>query len=103
MGCVGGGSNAIGAFYPFVRDECVQLVGVEGAGHGTDVDGGHCASLSKGTPGILHGALTYVLQTSSGQLLNTHSISAGLDYPGVGPEHVYLKETNRAQYVAVTD
>jgi len=104
VACVGGGSNAIGAFYPFVKDEGVQLVGVEAAGHGMDSAEGHCATLSKGTPGVLQGAMTYIIQdTASGQTLNTHSISAGLDYPGVGPEHAYLKDSNRAQYVACTD
>merc|ERR1719232_1627426 len=104
VACVGGGSNAIGAFYPFVKHEEVQLVGVEAAGHGMDSAEGHCATLSKGTPGVLQGAMTYVIQdTATGQTLNTHSISAGLDYPGVGPEHAYLKDTNRAKYVAVTD
>jgi len=104
VACVGGGSNAIGAFYPFVQHEEVQLVGVEAAGHGMDSSEGHCATLSKGTPGVLQGAFTYVIQdTATGQTLNTHSISAGLDYPGVGPEHAYLKDTNRAKYVAVTD
>merc|ERR1712157_49240 len=104
VACVGGGSNAIGAFYPFVQHEEVQLVGVEAAGHGMDSSEGHCATLSKGTPGVLQGAFTYVIQdTATGQTLNTHSISAGLDYPGVGPEHAYLKDSNRAQYVACTD
>lgn len=103
IACVGGGSNAIGAFYPFVNDATVELHGVEAAGHGIDTDQGHCATLTKGTPGVLQGALTYVIQESSGQTLNTHSISAGLDYPGVGPEHAYLKDIGRAKYNAVTD
>lgn len=103
IACVGGGSNAIGAFYPFVEDEGVELHGVEAAGYGIDTDQGHCATLSKGTPGVLQGALTYVIQEKSGQTLNTHSISAGLDYPGVGPEHAYLKDIGRAKYSAVTD
>mmetsp|Transcript_26217 Transcript_26217/g.30451 ORF Transcript_26217/g.30451 Transcript_26217/m.30451 type:complete len:697 (-) Transcript_26217:155-2245(-) len=103
IACVGGGSNAIGAFHPFVQDEGVELHGVEAAGHGIDTDQGHCATLTKGTPGVLQGALTYVIQESSGQTLNTHSISAGLDYPGVGPEHAYLKDCGRAKYCAVTD
>ncbi len=103
IACVGGGSNAIGAFHPFVEDEGVELHGVEAGGHGIDTDQGHCATLSKGTPGVLQGALTYVIQESSGQTLNTHSISAGLDYPGVGPEHAYLKDIGRAKYSAVTD
>jgi tryptophan synthase len=103
IACVGGGSNAIGAFHPFVEDEGVELHGVEAAGHGIDTDQGHCATLTKGTPGVLQGALTYIIQESSGQTLNTHSISAGLDYPGVGPEHAYLKDIGRAKYNAVTD
>lgn len=103
IACVGGGSNAIGAFYPFVKDEGVELHGVEAAGHGIDKDEEHCATLTKGTPGVLQGALTYVIQEKSGQTLNTHSVSAGLDYPGVGPEHAYLKDCGRAKYNAVTD
>ncbi len=103
IACVGGGSNAIGAFHPFVEDEGVELHGVEAGGYGIDTDQGHCATLSKGTPGVLQGALTYVIQETSGQTLNTHSISAGLDYPGVGPEHAYLKDIGRAKYSAVTD
>jgi tryptophan synthase len=103
IACVGGGSNAIGAFHPFVNDEGVELHGVEAAGHGIDTDQGHCATLTKGTPGVLQGALTYLIQESSGQTLNTHSISAGLDYPGVGPEHAFLKDIGRAKYNAVTD
>jgi tryptophan synthase len=103
VACVGGGSNAIGAFYPFVNDPEVALYGAEAAGHGVDVDEQHCATLSKGTPGVLQGAMTYVIQKPSGQTLNTHSISAGLDYPGVGPEHAYLKDCGRATYVAVDD
>ena len=103
VACVGGGSNAIGAFYPFVEDKSVELHGVEAAGHGIDKDEEHCATLTKGTPGVLQGALTYVIQEKSGQTLNTHSVSAGLDYPGVGPEHAYLKDSGRAKYLAVTD
>lgn len=104
VACVGGGSNAIGAFYPFVNDESVALYGVEAAGYGMDKEQGHCATLSKGTRGVLQGAMTYIIQEpTSGQTLNTHSISAGLDYPGVGPEHAYLKDSGRAKYVAVTD
>jgi tryptophan synthase len=103
VACVGGGSNAIGAFYPFINDESVELYGVEAAGLGIDQHEQHCATLTKGTPGVLQGALTYVIQEKSGQTLNTHSISAGLDYPGVGPEHAYLKDCGRATYVAVTD
>lgn len=103
IACVGGGSNAIGAFHPFINDLTVELHGVEAAGHGIDTDQGHCATLTKGTPGVLQGALTYVIQEKSGQTLNTHSISAGLDYPGVGPEHAFLKDIGRATYNAVTD
>lgn len=103
VACVGGGSNAIGAFHPFVNDKEVALYGAEAAGHGIDVPNEHCATLSKGTPGVLQGAMTYVIQEKSGQTLNTHSISAGLDYPGVGPEHAYLKDSGRATYVAVND
>merc|ERR1712038_256853 len=100
---VGGGSNAIGAFHPFVDDVDVELHGVEAAGYGLDKDQQHCATLTKGTPGVLQGAFTYVIQEESGQTLNTHSISAGLDYPGVGPEHAHLKDIGRAIYQAVTD
>lgn len=103
VACVGGGSNAMGAFYPFVNDKEVALYGVEAAGHGIDQDEEHCATLTKGTPGVLQGAMTYVIQKKSGQTLNTHSISAGLDYPGVGPEHAFLKDSGRATYEAVTD
>jgi len=103
VACVGGGSNAIGAFHPFVNDEGVALIGVEAAGYGIDKEEGHCAPLSKGTPGVLQGAMTYIMQKPSGQTLDTHSISAGLDYPGVGPEHAYLKDIGRAKYVAVSD
>jgi tryptophan synthase len=103
VACVGGGSNAIGAFHPFVNDKEVELHGVEAAGFGMEMDEQHCATLSKGTPGVLQGAYTYVIQQPSGQTLNTHSISAGLDYPGVGPEHAFLKDSGRAIYNAVTD
>eukprot|EP00956_Cyclotella_meneghiniana_P019735 scaffold34263_cov74-Cyclotella_meneghiniana.AAC.3 len=103
IACVGGGSNAIGAFHPFVEDKTVELHGVEAAGHGIDKHEQHCATLTKGTPGVLQGALTYVIQEKSGQTLNTHSVSAGLDYPGVGPEHAFLKDSGRALYTAVTD
>lgn len=103
IACVGGGSNAIGAFYPFVGDKSVELHGVEAAGFGVDKHEQHCATLTKGTPGVLQGALTYVIQEKSGQTLNTHSVSAGLDYPGVGPEHAHLKDIGRAKYSAVTD
>ena len=102
IACVGGGSNAIGVFHAFIDDPAVQLVGVEAAGKGLDTEH-HAASLSKGTPGVLHGTLSYLLQDAAGQVHPAHSISAGLDYPGVGPEHSYLKDIGRAQYVAVTD
>jgi len=102
VACVGGGSNAMGIFYPFIADRSVELIGVEAAGKGLDT-GEHAASLEKGVPGVLHGALSYLLQDESGQVHPAHSISAGLDYPGVGPEHAYLKETGRATYVSVTD
>ena len=102
VACVGGGSNAMGIFHPFVGDAEVELVGVEAAGEGMDTPR-HSASLSKGTPGVLHGALSYLLQDEFGQVHPAHSISAGLDYPGVGPEHAYLKDAKRATYVAVTD
>jgi len=100
--CVGGGSNAIGMFYPFIEDEGVRLVGVEAAGRGLDT-GEHAAPLACGDVGVLHGSKSYLLQDDDGQVLPAHSISAGLDYPGVGPEHSYLKERGRAAYVAVTD
>jgi len=100
--CVGGGSNAMGIFYNFLGDEGVELIGVEAAGMGVDTDK-HAATLTKGTFGILHGAAEYVLQDEDGQVLEAYSISAGLDYPGVGPEHCYLKDTGRAQYVPITD
>ena len=103
VACVGGGSNAIGAFAPFYDDKTVELHGAEAAGKGMDVEEGHCATLTKGTPGVLQGAMTYIIQKQSGQTLNTHSVSAGLDYPGVGPEHAYLKDSGRAIYGAVTD
>lgn len=102
VACVGGGSNSIGAFYPFISDLAVKLVGVEAGGEG--IGGGrHAATLVAGSVGILHGSRSYMLQDEHGQVSETHSISAGLDYPGVGPEHSYLKETGRAEYVAVTD
>ena len=103
VACVGGGSNAIGAFYPFVEDKEVALYGAEAAGKGIEFDQEHCATLTVGTPGVLQGAKTYVIQEKSGQTLNTQSISAGLDYPGVGPEHAYLKDIGRATYLGVTD
>jgi tryptophan synthase beta chain len=102
MACVGGGSNAMGIFYPFARDESVKLIGVEAAGEGIDTDR-HCATLSLGTPGVLHGSMSYLLQSDDGQVQLTHSISAGLDYPGVGPEHSFLKDSGRATYFNVTD
>ncbi len=102
IACVGGGSNAIGIFYPFIEDTDVKLIGVEAGGVGFNV-GQHAASLFKGEKGILHGSLSYVLQDDDGQTSNVHSISAGLDYPGVGPEHSYLKDIHRADYVSVTD
>jgi tryptophan synthase beta chain len=102
VACVGGGSNAIGIFHAFVGDKNVELVGVEAAGHGLDTPE-HAASLSKGTPGVLHGAMSYLLQDADGQVHPAHSISAGLDYPGVGPEHSYLRDTGRATYVSITD
>jgi len=102
IACVGGGSNAIGIFYPFLDDEDVELIGVEAAGRGLKT-GEHAASLVAGTVGVLHGTKSYVLQDSHGQIRETHSVSAGLDYPGVGPEHSYLKDTGRATYVAVSD
>jgi tryptophan synthase beta chain len=102
IACVGGGSNAIGIFYPFLNDKEVGLIGVEAAGRGIE-SGQHAAPLKAGTVGVLHGTKSYVLQTKDGQIRETHSISAGLDYPGVGPEHSYLKDSGRASYVAVTD
>jgi tryptophan synthase beta chain len=102
LACVGGGSNAMGIFHAFIPDENVRLIGVEAAGHGLE-SGKHAATLCAGRPGVLHGNRTYLLQDENGQILSTHSISAGLDYPGVGPEHAWLKESGRAEYVAVTD
>jgi len=102
IACVGGGSNAIGIFYPFLNDKDVSLIGVEAAGRGIDT-GKHAASLIAGRVGVLHGAKSYVLQDSHGQITETHSISAGLDYPGVGPEHSYLKDIKRATYVGASD
>lgn len=102
IACVGGGSNAIGIFHPFIEDTSVKLIGVEAAGLGADTDK-HAITLGKGTPGVLHGACSYMLQDKDGQVIETHSISAGLDYPGVGPEHSFLKDSGRAQYVSVTD
>ncbi|MBA2409180.1 MAG: tryptophan synthase subunit beta [Gammaproteobacteria bacterium] len=102
VACVGGGSNALGLFYPFLKDTSVALYGVEAAGQGLST-GKHAASLCAGKAGVLHGNRTYLMQGPEGQILDTHSISAGLDYPGVGPEHAWLKDTGRARYVAVTD
>ncbi|MGH7713565.1 MAG: pyridoxal-phosphate dependent enzyme, partial [Gemmatimonadaceae bacterium] len=102
VACVGGGSNAMGMFAGFIADEGVELIGVEAAGEGLDSER-HSASLSRGTPGVLHGSLSYLLQDAHGQVHPAHSISAGLDYPGVGPEHSHLKETGRATYVAIDD
>jgi tryptophan synthase beta chain len=102
IACVGGGSNAMGIFYPYINDQSVKLIGVEAAGEGL-ATGKHAASLNAGTPGVLHGNRTYLLQDANGQITETHSISAGLDYPGVGPEHAWLKDQHRAEYVAVTD
>ncbi len=102
VACVGGGSNAIGLFYPFIEDEQVEIYGVEAAGHGL-ASGQHAAPLCAGKPGVLHGNRTYLMEDEGGQIIPTHSISAGLDYPGVGPEHAWLKDTGRAKYVAVTD
>ena len=102
VACVGGGSNAIGIFHPFIDDAQVRLVGFEAAGDGVD-SGRHAATLSAGAPGMLHGALSYLLQDADGQTVETHSISAGLDYPGVGPEHSWLKDTGRAEYRPITD
>ncbi len=102
IACVGGGSNAMGIFYPYIRHENVRLIGVEAAGQGL-ATGKHAASLSAGSPGVLHGNRTYLLQDANGQITETHSISAGLDYPGVGPEHSYLKDIGRAEYVGITD
>jgi tryptophan synthase beta chain len=102
VACVGGGSNAMGLFHPFIEDRDVQMFGVEAAGRGL-ASGAHAASLCAGRPGVLHGCRTYLLDDDAGQIRHTHSISAGLDYPGVGPEHAWLKETGRAKYVSVTD
>jgi tryptophan synthase beta chain len=102
VACVGGGSNAIGIFHEFVADAGVQLIGVEAGGTGLE-GGHHSASLAKGTPGVLHGSLSYLLQDSDGQVAPAHSISAGLDYPGVGPEHSFLKDSQRARYTFATD
>ena len=102
IACVGGGSNAMGMFYPYIEHEAVRLIGVEAAGLGLE-SGKHSASLIAGSPGVLHGNRTYLLQDANGQITETHSISAGLDYPGVGPEHAHLKDIGRAEYVGITD
>jgi tryptophan synthase beta chain len=102
VACIGGGSNAIGLFHPFLEDESVKIYGVEAAGHGIDT-GFHAAALTGGRPGVLHGNRTYLLQDDDGQIIDAHSISAGLDYPGVGPEHAFLKDTGRATYLSATD
>jgi tryptophan synthase beta chain len=102
IACVGGGSNAMGIFYPFVQDESVRLIGVEAAGKGIDTEE-HAATMSKGSHGVFQGSMSYLLQDEYGQVQPAHSISAGLDYPGVGPEHAYLKDTKRAEYVPITD
>ncbi|MGC9587468.1 UNVERIFIED_CONTAM: pyridoxal-phosphate dependent enzyme, partial [Salmonella enterica subsp. enterica serovar Rissen] len=102
VACVGGGSNAMGIFHPYIPLENTRLIGVEAAGEGLDTDK-HAASLQKGTRGVLHGNRTLILQDQDGQITETHSISAGLDYPGVGPEHAWLQELGRAQYVGITD
>jgi len=102
IACVGGGSNAMGIFYPYIEDKDVKLIGVEAAGDGIST-GRHAASLIGGSPGVLHGNRTYLLQDENGQIIETHSVSAGLDYPGVGPEHAWLKDAGRAEYVGITD
>jgi tryptophan synthase beta chain len=102
VACVGGGSNAMGIFHPFIGDQDVELIGVEAAGEGLDT-ARHAASLSRGRPGVLHGSLSYLLQDEAGQVLEAHSISAGLDYPGVGPEHAHLRDSGRAKYESVSD
>ncbi|MCC7266079.1 MAG: tryptophan synthase subunit beta [Caulobacteraceae bacterium] len=102
VACIGGGSNAIGMFHPFLTDDGVRLIGVEAAGHGIET-GAHAASLTGGRPGVLHGNRTYLLQSDDGQILDAHSISAGLDYPGIGPEHSFLHDVGRAEYISATD
>jgi tryptophan synthase beta chain len=103
VACIGGGSNAIGLFHPFLDDQSVEIFGVEAAGHGLDVPDGHAASLAGGRPGVLHGNRTYLLMNEDGQINEGHSISAGLDYPGIGPEHAWLKESGRVTYLSATD
>ena len=102
MACIGGGSNALGLFHEFLDDKDIKMIGVEAAGHGLE-SGAHAASLSGGKPGILHGNKTYLLQSQDGQIDEAHSISAGLDYPGIGPEHSYLFEQKRVKYVSIKD
>jgi tryptophan synthase beta chain len=102
VACVGGGSNAMGIFHAFIGDDSVELIGVEAAGHGLE-SGEHAASLLRGRPGVLHGSYSYLLQDPAGQVQPAHSVSAGLDYPGVGPEHASLRDSGRATYVAITD
>jgi tryptophan synthase beta chain len=102
LACVGGGSNAIGIFHPFIDDANVRLIGLEAGGSGVPT-GKHAATITCGTPGVLHGTRSYVLQDENGQTVESHSISAGLDYPGVGPEHAYLSDIGRAEYQAITD
>ena len=103
VACIGGGSNAIGFFHPFLDDADVAIYGAEAGGHGIDVENGHAASMTGGRPGVLHGNRTYLLQDAEGQILEGHSISAGLDYPGVGPEHAFLRDSGRVRYVPITD
>ena len=103
IACIGGGSNAIGLFHPFLDDQSVEIIGVEAAGHGLDVPDGHAASLTGGRPGVLHGNRTYLLMNDDGQINEGHSISAGLDYPGIGPEHAWLHESGRVKYISATD
>jgi tryptophan synthase beta chain len=103
VACIGGGSNAIGTFHPFLDDPDVAIYGAEAGGYGIDVDNGHAASMTGGRPGVLHGNRTYLLQDKDGQILEGHSVSAGLDYPGVGPEHSWLRDTGRVTYVPITD
>jgi tryptophan synthase beta chain len=103
VACIGGGSNAIGTFHPFLDDPSVKIYGAEAGGHGIDVENGHAASMTGGRPGVLHGNRTYLLQDDEGQILEGHSISAGLDYPGVGPEHSWLRDSGRVTYVPITD
>ena len=102
LACVGGGSNAMGIFHPYIPHKNVRLIGVEAAGLGIE-SGKHSATLTAGRPGVLHGNRTYLMQDEDGQIIETHSISAGLDYPGVGPEHAWLKDSGRAEYVSITD